>query len=454
MVGKEHLPLKGLAAVGARDEGYFMTEEAVKKVGYTEVFARNRASKAKVVVNVGGAGSSKSHSIAQLFIERLLTEQNKVFGVCRHTFPALRMTAMGLVLGLLKEYGVYDEDKHNKTANNYTYGSNIIWFFSLDEVEKIKSTNFSYVWIEEANELDWESFIVLKLRLRAPIGRGEVNQIFLSLNPSDATGWIALRLCGAGELPPDPEVEVIHSTYLDNPFLDADYIKVLENLISQDENFYNVYTLGRWGRLEGKIYSNYKVIPELPVMEKCYWAYGLDFGYSSISTLVKVVLFNNKIFAEEHLYKTGMTVADIIEFLSHELRGDIYGDPSSKQAIKEIMQAGYTAFEGIKSVKESIDLCKQQTIFIPQSSTNLIKEIQSYHWKKNPQASGQADAFLPEPVKYNDHAMDAMRYAVWGVVTRFGFPTAALRPTEPIHSLSFSGQNRSKILERWLKHGT
>ena len=173
-------------------------EEIRKQIGYTELFTLNKEATTPIVVNVGGAGSSKSYSIAQLFVYKLVNEQDKVFGVCRKTFPALRMTSMGLILELLKKYGIYREQAHNKTANNYVYGSNIMWFFSLDEEEKIRSTNFSYIWIEEANELDWESYIILKLRLRAPVKEGEINQMFLSLNPSDSGSWIATKLCGVG----------------------------------------------------------------------------------------------------------------------------------------------------------------------------------------------------------------------------------------------------------------
>jgi len=173
-----------------------------KVVLYTDLFKITQDCKSKVIVHVGGAGSSKSHSIAQLIISKLVTEENKVFGVCRRTFPALRMTSMGLIFDLLKEYGIYKEENHNKTANTYRHGNNIIYFFSVDEVDKIKSTNFSYLWLEEANEFDFEMYVVLKLRLRAPLKEGEFNQMFLSLNPSDATGWIPERLCGikAGEL--------------------------------------------------------------------------------------------------------------------------------------------------------------------------------------------------------------------------------------------------------------
>jgi phage terminase large subunit len=368
------------------------------------------------------------------------------------------MTAMGLILDLLKQYGLYKEENHNKTANNYVHGSNIIWFASIDESDKIKSTNFNYIWVEEANEISWEDYIILKLRLRGPVKSGEVNQIILSLNPSDSTGWIPLKLTGSEPkgktyLGLEPETEVVHSTYTDNPYLDSAYTKLIEDLATQDEGFYRVYALGLWGRLEGKIYSNYEIVPELPKIEGGHWAYGLDFGYSSISTLIKVHTFQDKTYVNEVFYKKNWTNADIIEALGHVPRGDIYGDPSSKQAVKEISQAGYTALEGIKDVKESIDLCKRQKLIIPQASVNLIKEIQNYHWKANPKATGQDDAFLPEPVKYNDHAVDAMRYAVWGVVSRFGFPTQQKRSDGPIESLTFGGKARNKILDRWLKRG-
>jgi phage terminase large subunit len=420
--------------------------EIIKRIGYTNVFARNRASKATVIINVGGARSSKSYSIAQLLIEKLITEQNKAIGVCRKTFPALRMTSMKLLLDLLKEYGIYREENHNKTFNTYTHGTNHIQFFGLDETEKVKSAEFNYIWMEEANEFSYEDYIALKLRLSGPTEK-EQNHMYLSLNPVDAHNWIATRASK------ESDVEVIKSTYLDNPYLSQDYKDVLLDLINQDENAYRVYVLGEWGLLEGKIYTNYQVIPELPDMTGAKWVYGLDFGLTNPSAVVKVYLLDGKLYVQERLYRTGMTNADIIEFFSHEEQGDIYADPSAKQMIAEIQRAGYTAFPGVKGVKEGIDLCQRQTLLIPSDSPHLIKEIQNYHWKKDKNAVG-GEAFLPEPVKHNDHLMDAMRYAIWGITERFGFATQRPRPMEPIRSLTFPGQERNKVLERWIRRVT
>ncbi len=403
-----------------------------KKVYYTRVFERNKKSKAPIVIDVGGKGSSKSWSIAQLMIYKLCTEKNKMIGITRKTFPSLRMTAMKLILDLLKDYGIYREEKHNKTFNTYQHGTSMIQFFGLDEEEKVRSADFNYLWMEEANDFSYDDYTTLKLQTRRSHDKDEMNQIFLSLNPTDANGWIPERAVK------ERDTEVIHSTYKDNPALPKEYIKMLEELILYDEYSYRVYTLGEWGRLEGKIYTNYKVIPELPDMSGAKWCYGLDFGLVNPSAICKVYLLKDQFYCEERFYKSGLTNADIIEFFSHEERGDIYGDPSAKMMVEEIYRSGYPAYEGHKGVKEGIDLCQRQTIFIPSSSENLIKEIGSYHWKKDPDNS---ESFLPEPVKVNDHLVDALRYAIYGMTERYGFATRRPVSQGSIQTLHFRSPN-------------
>jgi phage terminase large subunit len=392
-------------------------EELRTKV--TPVFAKTQEAKAKTLVNVGGAGSSKSYSIAQLLISKLINEQNKRIGICRKTFPALRMTAMLLVLRLLKDYGIYEFDKHNKSANTYEYNTNVIQFFSLDDPEKIKSADFNYIWMEEANEFTYEDYTVLKLRLRHPTQEDEPNQMFLSLNPIDENNWIAQKLIK------EEGVQLIKSTYKDNPFLPRDYIQTLENLINEDENYYRVYALGEWGRLENLVYRNYKIVDMMP-QEWEAMAYGLDFGYVNPSALVKVCLIKRDVYIEEIFYKPGMTNSDIIERLSHEGKGDIYADPTQLQMIEEIRRAGHNIYPANKDVKLGIDLCKRQVLNITKSSANLIKEIGGYQYKKD-----KDGRVLEDPVKFNDHALDAMRYCVFGLVDRFGFATATPGGNKP-----------------------
>lgn len=399
----------------------------VKKV--TPVYDRLANSTSRTVVCKGGARSSKSYSIAQLIIFKLINERNKKIGITRKTFPALRRTAYDLIISLLKDYGIYEESCHNKSYFTYEFGTNRIEFFGMDEPEKLKSTGFNYIWMEETNEFTLDDYTTLWLRLSEPTNEGERNQIFLSFNPIDENNWIAKDLVNRDN------VEIISSTYKDNPFLEREYVESLENEIEKDSNYYRVYVLGEWGSLDNLIYSNYEVVNDLPEFESAKFGYGLDFGTVNESALCKVYLVNGEIYLDERFYKSHMTISDIIERLSHEDRGDIYADPTSLQIIEEISQAGYNIYAAPRDVRATLDLCLRQKLHITAQSTNLLKEIRGYQ-RRTAYQNGEK-VVLEEPIKRNDHLMDAMRYGIYGLVSRYGYATAVPRDSySNIHSFS------------------
>jgi phage terminase large subunit len=51
---------------------------------------------------------------------------------------------------------------------------------------------------------------------------------------------------------------IIHSTYLDNKFIDNDYYKVMQDLKETNEDEYNVYGLGQWGVFGGRFFGEFK----------------------------------------------------------------------------------------------------------------------------------------------------------------------------------------------------
>jgi len=282
----------------------------------------------------------------------------------------------------------------------------------MDDPEKLKSTGFSFIWMEEANEFTYDDYFTLWLRLSEPTMGGERNQIFLSFNPIDENNWIARTLVH------EEDVEVIHSTYLDNPFLEDDYIRSLEGIIDKDTNYYRVYVLGEWGSLENLIYPNWDLVDEIP--EYNAMCYGVDFGFLVDPTaLLKICLVDGEIYLDEMLYEMKLTNSDLIERLTHIEKGDIYGDRDEAQRIEEISRAGWNAYLGEKDVQMGIDLCARHKLHITKRSVNLIKEIRGYMRKKD-----KDNNVLKDPVKHNDHLMSAMRFGVYGLVSRFGFATS------------------------------
>jgi len=379
------------------------------RVKTTEIYRKNRESKSRYVINVGGARSSKSYSIAQLFIEKLVNERGKKFLITRKTMPALRLTAYKLIIDLLKEYGLYEKCEHNKSENTLKINDNFLLFVSIDDPEKIKSSEWNYIWLEEANEFTWNDFIICKTRLSGKAGN-ERNQIFFSLNPNDELTWINQKLilgtAYAGK------TDTILSSYKDNPFLDEDYIDDLEGLETEDPNYWRIYGLGLWGSLQNIIYQPYIVETEWPT-EFDETIYGLDFGYNNPSSLLEIAFKDKEIWLTEKLYQTHLTNQQLIDRMKDEIPEDcrdrnIYGDSAEPARIEEISGAGFNIMPSDKSVKDGIDFCKRKVFHTRAENVNLNKERQCYKWKEN-----KNGVILDDPVKFNDHFMDGKRYAVY-----------------------------------------
>jgi len=392
-----------------------MSEKGVVKAHTTEVFEKNLAARAQTVINRGGARSSKSYSLAQLLIMKLNNEENKVIGICRKTMPALRMTAYRLFIDLLKEYGRYSVEYHNRSENRYDWGKNRVYFFSIDDPEKIRSTEFNYIWMEEAAEFTLDDYMTLKLRLSGKTTSNERNQIFLSFNPSDSNSWIRTKLLQMDD------VEEIHSTYKDNPFLPKDYIKTIEKLKEQDKMYHKIYALGEWGFLENKIYTNYQVITDMDYdrFQGGETIYGLDFGFNNPTVLVEIKIGKEDAFIRQKIYDTGLTTPEIIAKMEARVvdrRKFIFADSEDPKTIEEIYRAGFNiipAEKGQDSVRNGIDIVKRFKLKLSNDSPDVIKEIENYCWKKDKNGN-----LIDEPVKFNDHAMDAIRYAIAGYYSK------------------------------------
>lgn len=389
------------------------TSEGKLRVGVTTVFERNLACAETTIVNRGSARSSKSYSIAQLLVMFATSQEHKNILITRKTMPSLKMTAYKLIIDLITEYGYYNKDNHSKTSPfTYKLGTNTFWFVSIyEEPQRIKSTEFNYIWMEEANEFTYTEYNTLKLRLSGKVNPGEKNHIYLSFNPIDAHSWIPMKLL------PQKEVVEIHSTYKDNPFVEPSYIPILENLKEEDPNYYKIYALGEYGSAENLIYHKYdfKMLEEGIEPDDVY--YGQDFGYNAPAVLLEVARKNGELYLRELLYQSHMTNVDIIDFMKDvpELTDNkqIWADSEDPKTIEEIFQSGFNIIpitKGPGSVARGIDLCQRQKFHIHPDSINLIKEIQAYKWKQD-----KNNNVLDEPVKFNDHAMDALRYVVSGM---------------------------------------
>lgn len=370
-------------------------------------------NKDRYFVCYGGAGSGKSHFIAQKWLFRIMLgmatgKRHKILAL-RKTQPAVRRSVFALFITYIRLWNLNSLCQINKQEMTITFtnGSEILCM-GLDDPEKIKSIEgVTGVWIEEATEFTQEDFIQLNLRLR-----GETpfyKQIVISFNPISVTSW--LKAYFFDPLNPVEKCTILKTTYKDNRFLDAEYIEVLEGLAAKDTTLHAIYALGEWGTLKGLIYTNWEITDDFPEFVRNY-KYGVDFGFNHPSAILKIGEYEDYLFIDEILYERGLTNSELVEHaekLIPDKTTEMLCDCAEPDRIKEFFLAGFNAQpcrKGKNSVKDGIDKVKSyKKLYITRRSVNTIKEIQTYKWKQDKDGNP-----LDAPVDFMDDAMAALRY--------------------------------------------
>lgn len=354
----------------------------------------------RIIINYGGAGSGKSHSRIQKFVLRFIQERDIRILVTRKTLPALRITAYQGIIDCLNTLEIpYNINKSEMTIR---FKDNIMYFKGLDESEKIKSAEFNYIFSEESTEITKEDLLQLNLRMRRANKNG-TNQMDLCFNPIDANHYLIKEYINVNR----DDVAVNHSTYKDNPFLPEEYIKELENLVNQDENYYRIYALGEPGILSNIIYSNY-IIEDFNIDFECY---GEDYGFNNPTAIIGIQMKDGEIYCKEILYQKGLTTEDLISWKDkNKINKTLpcYGDSAEPKTIEQMKRERYNMRAPDKSVKAGIDFLKSKRIHIHIDSVNLQQEIRGYKYRELKDGT-----VLDEPVGIFDHLMDAMRYAAF-----------------------------------------
>ena len=376
-----------------------------------KVFKVAKQSKERYRVIYGGAGSGKSHYLAQETILNMLMDKEYNYLVVRKTGKSIRNSVFRLLSQLISDYNMADYFTVNKSDMTITCknGASLITS-GLDDVEKLKSVaGINRIWMEEASEISEADFTQLDLRLR---GQAKVGyQLTLSFNPISELHWIKKTFFDVGK----DDSYILKTTYRDNPFLDDKYIKTLQDLEKQDYQYYRIYALGEWGSLGNLVYSNWRKA-DLSRDKKVFDNYfnGNDFGVAEDSTAFIRVHYDSKhkqIYITDELYQQSMHIDELAEALKPIIKAEyITCDSSEPRSISELQRNGIRAKgakKGPGSVEHGIRWLQGHELIVDESCTNFIKEVSSYKWREDKDGN-----IIPKPVDMNNHLLDALRYAL------------------------------------------
>jgi phage terminase large subunit len=367
--------------------------------GVTPVYYANlnaiRSGKWRKIANEGSTRSSKTYSIVQVLIT-VAKEVKTSISIVGPSLPHLKKGAQRDFLNIMEDWRLFDEERFNRTDQVYTFENDTyIEFFGAEDAKKVRGPGRKILFVNELNLLPKAAYTQMAIRTE--------ELIIFDYNPIDEFSFVY-------ELADAPDCKLIHSTYLNNKAnLLPGQIAEIEALKDADENLWKVFGLGLRGTSSETIYTHWKIVDEMPARGERVC--GQDFGYNVPSALLDIEFYEGALYWDELLYEPKLTTNDLIERYKHlqiEKSKPIYCDNAEPKTIEEICRAGYNALPADKDVTEGIRKVKSLPLYITRRSVNTIKEARSYKWKKD-----REGRVLDEPVKFNDHAMDAGRYGTF-----------------------------------------
>lgn len=280
---------------------------------------------------------------------------------------------------------------------------------------KIRGVTLSGAYVDEMTLVPEDFFTMLLSRLST-----EGAKLFGTTNPDSPRHWLKVNFLDK------PGLDIYRIKFLldDNTTLPKDYI---ENLKREYTGvFYRRFILGDWVAAEGAIYPMFDVrkhvsdnVPNL----RMHWI-GCDYGHTNPTAFLRLAAGDDgRIWVIDEYYhmadKSGAKspkqyARDMRAFAAKGPSPDtVVIDPAAEGFILQlredaqelrIRRADNAVLEGIQLVSSAIDA---GVLMIHPRCKHLIDELQGYSWDSKAQERGE-----DKPVKTNDHACDALRYAL------------------------------------------
>lgn len=362
----------------------------------------------------GAMGAGKSRILCEKGWHVALHHPGITVGIFRKVAASLAATTLRTFERDVLQIG-YIRDRNKSESWFEMHNGSRIYFLGLDPdpltgvPSKVGSLDLAMALVDEAIELTEGDWIMLQGRLRDP--RMDWHQLAAATNPGPPRHWLHERFWPIGK----DGREVVMATAQDNLLLPEDYRQRVAEL--PDNAWGRRLGRGEWVASEGAIYD----LPEDQVRsESGPWhrvIAGLDWGFlhASACEVVGISGSGRKAVIDE-LYERGRTVDQLLGGLlflqeTHNIEM-FYADPSEPAYIKQCREGGLRIREanndvlpGIQAVQRSI----RSGMSISPSCVGLLGEIPGYTWQ-----AGRT-GLQEQPVKINDDACDALRYAIFSL---------------------------------------
>ena len=359
----------------------------------------------------GGSRSGKTWSSVDFIIWLCAVNHGLTINIIKETYNGFKTTLYDDFRKRLNQFphiGKYNVFENVKDVPSFRLFDSRINFLGADQPSKFHGAACDFFYINESLPVQQAIFDQLEMRCRV--------FWWMDFNPSITEHWIFNKLSKRDD------VEFIHSTMLDNPFIGRwekqkiiSYEETPENINNGTADSYSwkVYGLGLRASPQGLVFPNVTWIDEFPEnIERV--SYGLDFGFTNSPTaLVKVGKEGQNLYIKKLFYAPTESAIDLANYIkSLNFDQAIWADSADKYQggpgmISDLRVKGikcYAVNKFVGSVMYGIDLMKQHKIHVVRDA-DARREFDNYKWRE---INGIR---LNEPIDDFNHMIDATRYA-------------------------------------------
>jgi len=366
----------------------------------------NLTNSLKIISLQGGSRSSKTYSIIQMVIVycQVNKNKNKIINIFRNNLTWCKQTIMLDAIDILNTYELdYEFNKSDSVIKLY---GNVITFKGLDDPQRIKGLRQDVAILNEATDLNFESYSQIRLRT--------TEHMWLDYNPCISSHWVYdLNSQNVN----NKNYLFFISKPIDNPFLPQATLDLInswkptpENIIngSANENKYNIYGLGIKGVMDGLVFPNIKWIKEFPIHLIGNENYAIDFGFVNDPTaILRAAYEGNNVYVELLCYEKGLTTDNIASIIKQVNIGNrlMYGDSAEPRLISELSIKHKIKLLPVKkgTIINGINILNNYNIYIVEHPKARV-EAENYRYKKF------NDGYTNEPIDDFNHFFDALRY--------------------------------------------
>lgn len=402
---------------------------------YTEPSAKQlksfKESDAKINIWEGAVRSGKTYISLWRFITEVAEGPPGSYVIITRTYDSFKRNILEEIVNII---GNGDAKYYKGHRELHLFGKTIHVVGADDEraESKIRGATFQGAYVDEATILPESVFKMLVSR--CAMGKAK---IFVTTNPDSPYHWLK-----KGFLSGNPDVKSWKFKLDDNPKLSDEEKAYFKRQYTG--LWHERFIEGKWVQAEGTIYDFFTadmcVIDTAPSYTSNYIV-GIDYGTTNPCAFVLIGIDDNRFprkWVESEYYfdskvhqrqKTDSEYADDLKrFIEGKAISGIYLDPSAVSFRMELQRQGVTGlYEAENDVMNGVNYVRKLLhdggLKVCSECTNVIKEFQSYVWDKNSIKSG-----VDKPKKENDHALDAIRYALF--THSFGKDSRRLTPKD------------------------